>query len=42
MLGVLTRLWVPEAMVVSFKLETDQSLLLSKVRAVCAMCGCSL
>mmetsp|Transcript_28855 Transcript_28855/g.73616 ORF Transcript_28855/g.73616 Transcript_28855/m.73616 type:complete len:346 (-) Transcript_28855:605-1642(-) len=30
MLGVLTRVWAPDAMVVSFKLETDQSILLNK------------
>jgi len=30
MLGPLTRNWVPDAFVVSFKLETDQNILLEK------------
>ncbi len=30
MLGPLTRNWIPRAFVVSFKLETDQGLLLEK------------
>lgn len=33
MLGVLRGTWAPGAFVVSFKLETDESILLSKVRA---------
>lgn len=33
MLAPLVNLWVPEAYVVSFKLETDESLLISKARA---------
>ncbi len=33
MLGVLTRQWAPQAMVVSFKLETDQRILIDKARA---------
>lgn len=32
MLGVLTQQWAPQAMTISFKLETDQSLLIGKVR----------
>ena len=32
MLGTLRREWCPEAMVVSFKLETDDKLLIGKVR----------
>ena len=32
MLGTLTRECAPESMVVSFKLETDQSLLINKAR----------
>ena len=31
MLGVLRRRWAPEALAVSFKLETDQALLIDKV-----------
>ena len=31
MLGVLRRAWAPEAFVVSFKLETDEELLITKV-----------
>ena len=31
MLGVLTQQWAPKAMVISFKLETDQDILLDKV-----------
>lgn len=33
MLAPLVNLWVPEAYVVSFKLETDESLLIPKARA---------
>lgn len=32
MLGVLRHEWAPGAFVVSFKLETDESILLAKVR----------
>ena len=32
MLGLLRRQWAPEAVVVSFKLETDTDILVSKVR----------
>lgn len=32
MLGSLRHQWCPEAMVVSFKLETDDALLIGKVR----------
>ena len=32
MLSVLRHCWAPEAFVVSFKLETDESILLEKVR----------
>ena len=40
MLGALRRRWCPSAMVASFKLETDQRLLLGKVRlaGVAACC----
>lgn len=31
MLGALRRIWAPEAFVVSFKLETDENILLQKV-----------
>lgn len=31
MLGVLTQQWAPQAMIISFKLETDQSILIYKV-----------
>lgn len=31
MLGVLRRAWAPEAFIVSFKLETDEGLLITKV-----------
>ena len=31
MLGALRAVWCPQAMVVSFKLETDQAILLQKV-----------
>ena len=31
MLGALRRAWAPEAFIVSFKLETDEGLLISKV-----------
>ena len=31
MLGVLRRTWAPEAFIVSFKLETDEGLLITKV-----------
>jgi hypothetical protein len=33
MLAPLVNLWVPEAYVVSFKLETDENLLIPKARA---------
>lgn len=33
MLGVLTQQWAPQAMIISFKLETDQSILIYKVCA---------
>jgi hypothetical protein len=33
LLGVLTRCWCPRAFVVSFKLETDQAILIDKARA---------
>lgn len=36
MLLALTHDWAPEAFVVSFKLETDQSILIDKVRMRCA------
>ena len=32
MLGVLKHVWAPEAFVVSFKLETDENILLKKVQ----------
>ncbi len=32
MLGALRQQWCPQSMVVSFKLETDQQILLKKVR----------
>lgn len=31
MLGILTRVWVPHSMVISFKLETDPGMLVRKV-----------
>lgn len=31
MLGALRRKWAPEAFIISFKLETDEGLLISKV-----------
>lgn len=31
MLGVLRKAWAPEAFIVSFKLETDEGLLITKV-----------
>ena len=31
LLGLLTRVWVPDSMVVSFKLETDPGMLVRKV-----------
>lgn len=34
MLGVLRREWAPDALAVSFKLETDEQLLLDKVSHV--------
>ncbi len=34
MLGVLRRQWAPEALTVSFKLETDEALLIDKVRSI--------
>ncbi len=33
-LGVLVHTWAPQAMVVSFKLETDEHILIKKVRAI--------
>lgn len=33
MLGTLRRTWAPEAFIVSFKLETDEQILTSKVMA---------
>ena len=39
MLGVLTQQWAPQAMAISFKLETDQSLLIGKVRTRTQECS---
>lgn len=41
MLGTLRSVWAPEAFIVSFKLETDEQILKSKVcmYAVCVMLG---
>ena len=36
MLGALRQEWAPQAFVVSFKLETDEAILLSKVRSLAA------
>ncbi len=35
MLGLLGQQWAPEAFVISFKLETDESLLIAKVTLLC-------
>ncbi len=40
MLGLLRDQWAPEAFVVSFKLETDNDLLIKKVRAVLTDLAC--
>lgn len=34
MLGTLRNVWAPEAFVVSFKLETDEQILISKVSSM--------
>ena len=36
MLGTLRSTWAPEAFIVSFKLETDEQILISKVMACVA------
>jgi hypothetical protein len=40
MLLALRHQWAPRCMVVSFKLETDESILLKKARCVCACVCC--
>ena len=42
MLGVLRRAWAPEAFVVSFKLETDEGLLINKVLPPRLACSAAL
>jgi hypothetical protein len=39
MLQALRHDWAPAAMIVSFKLETDESILLAKVRWASRCCG---
>lgn len=41
-LGVLTGTWAPRAVVVSFKLETDEDLLISKVSRKYALGSCHI
>ena len=42
MLGTLQSVWAPEAFIVSFKLETDEQILISKVGLVfCIYTRCS-
>lgn len=41
MLGLLTRVWVPRSMVISFKLETDPDMLVRKVSERANLCDSS-